>query len=218
MDRMNKITSLLVHSDNPASLASRARRRRWDKLSETFPEIEQMNVLDLGGTPAYWRTAPVNPARVTTVNLAPLEGFGTVTAVQGDACNPPRNVTEGKYDLVVSNSLIEHVGGHYQRKRLSEVIHEAADRHWIQTPYRYFPIEPHWLAPGIQFLPFEAKVRATMWWKLGYLHTTDRDTAIATVNEIELLGLTQMRYYFPSSHVWSERAAGLVKSMVAIRT
>ena len=25
--------------------------------------------------------------------------------------------------------------------------------HWVQTPYRYFPIEPHWIAPGMQFLP-----------------------------------------------------------------
>ena len=22
----------------------------------------------------------------------------------------------------------------------------------MQTPYRYFPIEPHWIAPGMQFL------------------------------------------------------------------
>ena len=27
----------------------------------------------------------------------------------------------------------------------------------MQTPYRYFPIEPHWLFPGMQFLPLPVR-------------------------------------------------------------
>lgn len=215
---MNKLTSLLVDVRNPGSAASWARKRRWGKLCETFPDIEQMRVLDLGGTPNFWKNAPVTPLHVTTVNLAQLDGFQGVESIQGDACNPPPAVVNSTYDLVISNSLIEHVGGHSQRVRLAEVIQKAADKHWVQTPYRYFPIEPHWLAPGIQFLPFAAKVRATMIWRLGNLHTTDRNRAIKSVNEIELLSLTQMRTYFPDSDIWCERVAGLIKSMVAIRT
>lgn len=212
---MDKLTTRLVNTDNPASASSWARRRRWEKLASTFPDIGQMRVLDLGGTPAFWKDAPLSPAHVTTVNMAKLDGFTGVVAIQGDACNPPP--LDGSFDLVVSNSLLEHVGGHAQRLRLAEVIQSAAEHHWVQTPYRYFPIEPHWMAPGIQFLPFSAKVRATMIWKFGFLHTTDRAAAVESVHEIELLGLTQMRSYFPGSVIWCERVAGLVKSMVAIR-
>lgn len=212
---MDKVTSMIVDTANPKSVSSWARQRRWKKMVAAFPDIAHMRVLDLGGTPAFWNSAPLKPAHVTTVNLAKLDGFEGVDAIQGDACDPPP--LNGPFDLVVSNSLIEHVGGHAQRMRLAKVIDEAAERHWVQTPYRYFPIEPHWMAPGIQFLPFAAKVRATMMWRLGHLHTTERAAAIESVHEIELLTLTQMRSYFPNSTIWCERVAGLVKSIVAIR-
>ena len=29
----------------------------------------------------------------------------------------------------------------------------------VQTPYRYFPVEPHWLFPGLQFLPMGLRAR-----------------------------------------------------------
>lgn len=210
---MDKFSNRILGVRNPKSVSSWARRRRWAKFVEVFPEIEQMHVLDLGGTPWYWRNAPVMPAHVTTVNLRHMDSTENITAVQGDVYSHP----PGSYDLVISNSLIEHVGGHSQRARLADVIAAAADRHWVQTPYRYFPIEPHWLAPGIQFLPFEARVKATMLWKFGHCHKTDRAAAVDIVNEIELIGLTQMRAYFPDSDFWLERVAGLVKSMVAFR-
>ena len=213
---MDKLSARVVDPNNSNSLSYRARQGRWSKFMESFPQVADMHVLDLGGTPDYWSSAPVQPLSVVTVNLADLDSAERVTAIQGDACDPPDAIRNATFDLVVSNSLIEHVGGHAQRARLADVIHKASDHHWVQTPYRYFPIEPHWMAPGIQFLPFEARVRATMLWKFVHRHTTDRQKAIDWVNEVELIGLTQMREYYPSSRIWVERMAGLVKSMVAI--
>lgn len=210
------IASKATDLTNPNSFSSKARQRRWDRLLEAFPVIESMRVLDLGGTPQYWQSAPCAPVSVTTVNLAVFESTDGVTAVQGDACAPPESVTRERYDLVVSNSLLEHVGGHAMRQQLADVIHRAAPRHWVQTPYRYFPIEPHWLLPGFQFLPFEARVRVTQHYKLGNRPHPNRADAIDAVNEVELVGIAQMRAYFPGSQIWRERAAGLVKSLVAI--
>ena len=65
------------------------------------------------------------------------------------------------YDVVFSNSLLEHVGGHAQRAALAREVRSLAPRHWVQTPYRYFPLEPHWLFPGMQF-PLEAQAE---FWK-----------------------------------------------------
>ncbi len=38
---------------------------------------------------------------------------------------------------------------------------------WVQTPYRYFPIEPHWIFPGFQFLPLSARTEISRRWPLG---------------------------------------------------
>ena len=82
-----------------------------------------------------------------------------ITAVKGDACDLPELLHGENYDFVYSNSLLEHVGGHVQRQKLAESVHSLANRHWIQTPYRYFPIEPHWVFPAFQWLPYEARVQ-----------------------------------------------------------
>lgn len=218
MSLVKQLTNRFVDTTNPRSASSKARRLRWNTFLEVFPDLAEMRVLDLGGTPYYWSSAPRRPVAVTTVNLErfdEVEPF--VTSVQGDACDPPKQVLREQFDLVVSNSLLEHVGGHIQRERLAAVVYGVASRHWVQTPYRYFPIEPHWLCPGIQFLPFEARVRLTMAWPLGHQNTSDREKAMSYVHEIDLIGITQMRSYFSSSTLWIERAAGLPKSLVAYR-
>ena len=154
---------------------------------------------------------------MTTVNLDRYDSDGFISAVRGDACDPPVEVRHDRFDLVVSNSLVEHVGGHAQRRRLAEVVHTAADRNWIQTPYRYFPVEPHWMFPGMQFLPFSARVAMSSVWPMGNRRTPDRAEATEWAHEVELIGIAQMRSYFPESTIWLERLAGLVKSLVAIR-
>ncbi|EPQ74131.1 hypothetical protein MMEU_1791 [Mycobacterium marinum str. Europe] len=161
----------------------------------------------------------MRPTAVTTVNLLPIESQITgITAIQGDACELPGTIANDHFDLVFSNSLLEHVGGHVRRQRLADNVHRLADRHWVQTPYRYFPIEPHWLFPGIQWLPYEARVQISMRWNRGYIRTHTREEAQEQVDEIDLIGIAQMRRYFPSSLIWYERFAGLIKSLVAIKT
>ncbi|MCV7099989.1 class I SAM-dependent methyltransferase [Mycobacterium palustre] len=200
------------------SLSGRARARRWRQFAATFPSLPDMRVLDLGGTPESWRLAPVQPGSVVTVNMLPMESASPhITAVRGDACDLPKTVAAERFDLVFSNSLLEHVGGHVQRQRLADNVHRLADRHWVQTPYRYFPVEPHWLFPGIQWLPYEARVQVSMRWNRGHVRTYSRQAAQDQVDEIDLVGISQMRRYFPSSVIWYERFAGLVKSLVAIK-
>lgn len=205
--------------DSPSSLSGRARARRWSRFSEVFPEISEMRVLDLGGTPMSWLLAPVRPAALTVINLLPLASDDpTLRVVRANACELPDGLRREKFDLVYSNSLLEHVGGHVQRQRLVDNVHQCADRHWVQTPYRYFPIEPHWLFPGIQWLPYSARIMLSQNWNRGHVKTYTRAEAEVQVNEIDLVGIAQMRMYFPNSTIWYERFAGLVKSLVAIRS
>jgi hypothetical protein len=218
---VERLTRTAVDPGNPRSVSSRARARRWAEFAARFPRLADMRVLDLGGTPGYWRGAPVRPATVTVVNLDPVQlaprPGEPIAVVQGDACDLPDSVRAERFDLVVSNSVLEHVGGHARREQFAESVHAAAPHHWIQTPYRYFPIEPHWLFPGFQFLPVAAQTYVTRRWPLGHRHATDKATATTWALEAELVSITEMRYYFPGSKIWCERLAGLPKSLVAVR-
>jgi hypothetical protein len=213
-----RIQQRLTNPDDPRSLSARARARRWAELMRRFPALASMRVLDLGGLPDFWRKSAVRPAHVTTVNLLPAEaGEPWVVHVVGDAC-APEGLSGKEFDLVVSNSLLEHVGGYARRRQLADVIHGYAERHWVQTPYRYFPIEPHWAFPGLQFLPVSARAAAVRRWPLGHAAIGGRAESTDAVLATELLSLTEMRLLFPDSDIWHEKAAGLTKSLVAVRT
>lgn len=208
-------------ADSPNSLGGRARARRWEIVDRSFPRLCEQHVLDLGGTVEWWLRAPVRPAHVTVVNL--LEPGETdeswLTPVVGDACAASSidGVTAGDYDVVFSNSLLEHVGGHAQRVRLAEEISALAPKHYVQTPYRYFPVEPHWIFPGMQFLPIAARSKIAQSWPLSHSAAGSAEEATNTVMWTELVSITEMRSYFPDSQIVHERFAGLTKSLIAIR-
>jgi hypothetical protein len=212
---MNLRSRLTTHSD---TVAARKRDKRWAHFIATFPDLYRMTVLDLGGTVSSWQHAPVQPLHVHCIN--PWEDEvteGRITSEQEDACVPLAWKSRRQvYDLVYSNSVIEHVGGHRMRMRFAEVVRNKAVRHWVQTPYRYFPVEPHVMAPMIQFLPLAARAKFAEYWPL---HTTPHDfrDSVVTQMNTELLDITLMRLYFPGSQIHYERMAGLVKSITAVQ-
>ncbi|MEU4563791.1 class I SAM-dependent methyltransferase [Actinoplanes sp. NPDC023936] len=209
--------------DRPGSLGDRMRTKRRGWLSQQFPDLAEMSVIDLGGRASSWVTAAVRPKHVHIVNLEGETGLenGEVPSWAevdfGDACDLPEAIRKRRYDLVFSNSVIEHVGGHERRMRLADAVHSLADAHWVQTPYRYFPIEPHFVAPGMQFLPNAAQAVMARKWPLVHTPPADKTGAIDSVLWVELLDKTQMRSYFPHSQLISERFAGLTKSLIAIK-
>ncbi|ASW56439.1 class I SAM-dependent methyltransferase [Plantactinospora sp. KBS50] len=205
--------------DGPHSWAARRRERRRGWLLRCFPDLAEMSVLDLGGRLSSWQRAPVRPKRLHVVNLEPAGGLVPDWAQvdQADACDLPAHLTLGRYDLVFSNSVLEHVGGHERRLRFAETVHALADAHWIQTPYRYFPVEPHWILPGMQFLPVPARVALARRWPLGHTPVRERTDIEHAVLWTELLSQAEMRHYFPRSRLVVERLAGLPKSLIAIR-
>jgi hypothetical protein len=208
--------------DAPDSWGARRRSRRLAWLAQTFPELPDMRVLDLGGWIDTWVRAPAHPKSVHMVNLEVQAGDGYdfpdwASIEAGDACALPPHIASSRYDLVFSNSVIEHVGGHERRLRFAENVRSLGDAYWVQTPYRYFPIEPHWVAPGMQFLPVRARTSLARRWPLSHSRPKDRSEALQSVMWTELIDRTQMRFYFPDSTIRSERLFGLTKSMVAYR-
>jgi hypothetical protein len=219
MNRMRSVSDAIADPYSPTSLSGRARARRWEGFEERFPDHGEMRVLDLGGTVNAWRRAPISPRQVVTLNLnAEDSDLDWVVPMVGDACAPPAELAGERFDLVFSNSVLEHVGGHARRAAFAETVHTLGDRHWVQTPYRYFPLEPHWLFPGFQFLPVKARARVMCHWPIGaYSDAHDFDRAVNSVLRIELVSETAMRHYFADSDIIRERMLGLTKSLIAVR-
>lgn len=211
--------------ESPESLGGRARARRWALVESRFPDFADLRVVDLGGTVAAWATAPIRPRHLTVLNLFE-PGISTsedVVAVTGDACDAvavlERAVGHSSFDLVFSNAVLEHVGGHASRTRFADSVRQLAPRHWVQTPYRYFPLEPHWLFPGMQFLPIAARCRIAASWPLSHSGAAATPAeALTAVQWTELIGLTELRGYFPDSQILHEKVAGLTKSLIAVKS
>jgi hypothetical protein len=204
---------------NEMSLAERLRRRRWAILLRHIPRFEDLRVVDLGGTAHWWNNALVIPHHVTVVNLYETDpGPPTVRMVEGDALQADELLKGEEFDLVFSNSLIEHLGGHAARRRFADVVSALAASYVIQTPYRYFPVEPHWMFPAFQFLPIAARSWLAPRWPLGYTRGWNAEAAADEVMSTELLSVAEMRSYFPDGKIVWERVAGLPKSMIAVKT
>jgi hypothetical protein len=89
-------------------------------------------------------------------------------------------------------------------------------RYFVQTPARWFPIEPHFLFPFFGVLPVRARA-----WLLRNLHIgwryeiATRDESFAVARSVRLVGGRDLRDMFPGSRLYRERLGGLTKSYVA---
>src|SRR5260221_4255866 len=116
-----------------------------------------------------------------------------------------------------TNSLIEKVGENKARLHPSHVVRSLAPCYLVQTPYRYFPVDPHCLFPGMKFLPLPVRWSIAFRWPLGHTRGWSESQALNEVMSTELLGATEMRTYFPDGQLYWERFLGLRKSMVVVR-
>ena len=188
----------------PHDLGNRFRQQRMRKFLELVPRGRPVRILDLGGTAAYWRALPAlygaQDVEITILNLDQDQGTDrNLTVRYGDAC--ATGLPDMAFDVVHSNSVIEHVGDWSRIESMAGEARRLAPSHFIQTPNYWFPIEPHYKLPAVQFLP--KPLRKTI---------TGDDP-----HRICLLTAREMRRLFPGSEIWRERFFGLTKSLVAIR-
>jgi hypothetical protein len=211
------VRGLLV--SNEKSVAERMRRRRWALLQDRVPDLVSLRILDLGGVGMWWANAPVRPRHVTLINLAvdPPGAFPDIVQIEGDALRADELVAGETFDLVFSNSLMEHLGGHGPRRRFADVVRSLAPRYVVQTPYRYFPVEPHWMFPAFQLRPVRARAYLAPRWPLGHTRGWDPGDAVDEVMATDLISASEMRVYFPDAAIVWERVGGIPKSMIAIR-
>jgi SAM-dependent methyltransferase len=208
VDRVHRLYKLL---------GARFRARRMAAFLEWYHGPSGGSILDVGGTQEFWLDAKVDE-RVTILNVlpAPEDLPANLTYVQGSATSLP--FEDRSFDVVFSNSMIEHLGERRNQQRFASEALRVGRRVWIQTPNRWFPIESHLITPLVHYLPRSMQRRLlrnfTIW---GWLTRPDQSYVDSWLDEIALLSARDMRLLFPGCTLLRERGLGMTKSLIAVK-
>ena len=193
----------------------RFRPLRMRRFVELFGVEDTSRILDVGGTDDNWAYIQQKP-RLTIVNLEKMaDDRDNIQFTAGDA--RALGYRDKSFEIAYSNSVIEHVGTWQDQVRFAAEIRRVGQRYYVQTPYKWFPIEPHFVAPFIHYLP-KSMQRHLTW--LGAWYWTvkpDRKGIDSYSDEIQLLDVQQMKALFPDAEILRERFCGFTKSLIAVR-
>ena len=176
--------------------------------------------MDVGGTLWWWSRLRPMGAKLTIVNLddrhKSLIELAGYTFVAADGRRLP--FSDKEFDLVFSNSVIEHVGDRDSQMRFANEMLRVGKSIYCQTPNRWFPIEPHLIALFLHWLPFTLARRLVRYGSIWGLVTRPSQEQIDDLlSSIRLLSLREVRRLFGGCTVRAERIFGLAKSFVVER-
>jgi hypothetical protein len=207
--------------------------RQW---LDQFPKPHK--ILDVGGTNAFWKTMGFEERDDIHIVLLNLEenpvNSPMFTSMVGDATDLSR-FNDQEFDIVFSNSVIEHVGGDWEQQKMANEVMRVGKAYFVQTPNLYFPIEPHSCMPLFQFLPLRLQVlllyyfdltgggiqRTIQAWKARLtfrrferLPCESWERCVARVKALRLLSGRKFHKMFPGSRMYREKCLGLTKSFI----
>lgn len=219
---MHSLYELFSSSDNPNSLGARFRAKRLvtfeNLFFETFGNQREIRILDVGGTDYFWKNSRVPNHPGVTITLLNLHleqsSHPNIRACQGDATDM-KNFENTSFDLVFSNSVIEHLYTLESQRKMADEIQRVGKHYFIQTPYKYFPIEAHFALPFAQFLPKSLVFFILTKTRLSRLKHWEPKAAQQYLDEIRLLDKIEMSGLFPKSTILEEKAWGMTKSLTA---
>lgn len=187
-------------------------------FERTFELTAGTRILDVGGTPAVWDSLSARP-QITFLNVPQAAADLKADWVAGDGCALP--FRDRAFDIVFSNSVIEHVGGPPSQAAFAAEVRRVGKAYWIQTPNRWFPLEPHLWTPFIHWLPPAWQRRLLPWtlWNVLTRPSEDRQRFYFHhfLDDIRLLTPSDVRLYFPGATLIRERVLGLTKSLTAVQ-
>jgi hypothetical protein len=200
----------------------RFRPKRIKLLRDRFPLFDRpaSTILDVGGTPYWW--SDVHPATkaITIVNTdgklqADTARAGYVFAIADGRSLPYAPL---QFDLAHSNSVIEHVGGLQDQRRFAAELLRCGRGVYIQTPNKWFPVEPHLITVFIHWLPYGIQRRLIRWLSVwGWVQKPTQAEIDDFLRSTRLLSRAEVRAMFPDCELWEEKVLGLTKSFVLTR-
>lgn len=197
------------------ALSNYFRRKRFALIGSIISGIPRpFNLLDVGGTVEFWSSAPFDTDGIviTILNIEPVKsaipGFNLVT---GDARNM-KEFKDSQFELVVSNSVLEHVGGFDDQRNAAGEIKRVGQRYLLQTPNRFFPIEPHFFYPFFQFYPRRLKLFLGGRLDIGWFRNLQGEDKRRFIDSLRLLSEMELRQLFPKARIYPEKVLGMTKS------
>lgn len=196
------------------------RSQRMRLFEQTFRITPQTRVLDVGGSSFIWQFARVRP-QLTILNFPSAldRGFAGADLVAADGRILP--FKDNAFDIVFSNSVIEHVGTTSDQQHFAGEVRRVGRSFWIQTPNRRFPVELHLMLPFVHYLPKRLQraivTRFTLWQHLVRPREAERSSYINHfLSDLNLLDAHSLQRLFPNATIVRERMGGFTKSLIAV--
>jgi len=188
---------------------------------EILKPIENTAILDVGGNIFNWALVKGKP-KIAILNIKLPRNYGleyknNVKFVLGNGLNLP--FRDNSFDIGYSNSVIEHLETLENQKEFAKEIMRVGKNIFVQTPNKYFFVEPHILTPFIHYLPKGVQRRLlrnfTIW---GLVTRPSQQYCInRVIDEIRLLSYKELRLLFPNCSIIKEKFLFFTKSFYIIR-
>ena len=174
-----------------------------------------VTILDVGGKINFWVNrgmAGNTNFEITLINIEKEKSlYSNIKTKMCDATDlSPFN--DKSFDIVHSNSVIEHLYNFENQKKMASEIVRVGRKYIVQTPNKYFFIEPHYLLPFFDIIPEKLKYLILTKTKLSRLKKWDKKFASQYIKEIRLMSLREMKELFPNSKIYFEKFIGMNKS------
>lgn len=207
---------ILQDSKQKESIGNKFRNKRFiyfEKLINKLPK--PIHILDVGGTEDFWVNRSYHKKeniKITLLNLKKIiTKYSNIKSIIGDATDLS-SFKENHFNIVFSNSVIEHLHNFKNQQKMAKEVRRVGVYHFIQTPNKYFIIEPHFLLPLFQFLPKSIQYLLLTKTKLSRGKKWNKEFAREYIQEIRLLSKKEMEFLFPNSKTKTERFLGMSKS------
>ena len=199
------------------------RKRRFTRFNRHIQPGESDAILDVGGYPGTWTMFAPCGKKIDILNVHEVAYDGAefpqhpLRMVVGDGCS--LSAADQAYEVVFSNSVIEHVGSWERQQAFAAEVRRAGDRLWVQTPAYEFFIEPHYIAPFVHWYPVPMrKIVARYFTPWGWMVKPTQQQVDERMDEIRLITYKEMKELFPDCEILRERFLGLfTKSYIAFR-
>ena len=214
-----KLSDIFKISEEKDSLGNKFRNERFKYFLKKINSIKKpIKILDLGGKINYWENrglASNNNFKITILNLElEISNHQNIKYVLGNATELSI-FEDNSFDIVHSNSVIEHLYNFENQKKMALEAQRFGIKHIIQTPNKYFFIEPHYLLPFFQYLPKYFQFKILTKTKISRLKKWDEEFAKQYIEEIRLLSVLEFKKIFPNSKIYFEKFFGMNKSFTA---
>ena len=183
------------------------------RFSNRFKITDRTTILDIGGGAFNWVLLPVRP-RLTILNVyETADKTDWATYIVGDGCST--GLPSSGFDVVFSNSVIEHVGGIEKQRQFADECRRCGRGYFVQTPNKWFPVDTHTLMPFAHWLPrriFNKLIPIAPRFILSRPAPGD----IEDFSNMRLLSKRDLQELFPEAEIIQERFFGITKSLIAV--